>query len=70
MKEKAKTKWLGKTNCDICGKDVRTYKFFFDSKTKMGTWMLMCWPCYNLLGIGKLGIGLGQKYDSFTFEKV
>jgi len=37
MKEKAetKTKWLGRTNCDICGKDVHTYKFFFLSSSQI-----------------------------------
>jgi len=65
-----KVKWLGSDKCDICGSDVRKNKFFFDAKTKKGQWALMCGTCFVLVGMGRLGTGFGQEYDSTTFEKV
>lgn len=42
--------------CDICG--VVAAKV--DGKTVMGPWAYMCGPCWDIHGIGALGLGKGQ----------
>lgn len=72
-------KWFGSpetTECDICTHIhhtttlVKDGEFFVDGKTKQGPWALMCPECFESHGIGRLGQGLGQKYDGKTFEKL
>ena len=62
-------KWLGDlpATCNICNKPLATT--FFDGKTQMGPWAIMCSSCHKVHGIG-LGTGRGQKYDAKTKEKV
>lgn len=44
--------------CDFCGKEAK-----YDGKTQMGPWANMCETCWKQHGVGKLGTGLGQKYE-------
>ncbi len=62
-------KWQGQTKCEFCEKDVTKENCFFDAKTVLGFWALMCNDCFMVHGV-KLGIGWGQKYDSRTLEKL
>jgi hypothetical protein len=66
----SKRRWLGKTRCDFCGEDVRKHKEFFDAKTLLGPWALMCDKCFLMNGEGRIGLGWGQKYDGDTLEKI
>jgi hypothetical protein len=48
--------------CDGCPKKLLLV--CYDTKTKLnGMWANLCPTCYNLYGIGKLGTGLGQRYE-------
>jgi len=62
-------KWCGSqpSKCDLCS--GRLGKVFYDGKTKMGRWALMCHSCFNYYGCG-LGVGKAQKYDTKTLEQV
>jgi hypothetical protein len=62
--------WLGSTRCDFCGDNVTKHKSFFDAITKDGPWALMCDKCFPIHGIGRIGMGVGQKYDGQTKEKI
>lgn len=43
--------------CDFgCG-----YEAKFDGRTKMGPWAYMCVECWTKHGVGRLGLGYGQK---------
>jgi len=42
--------------CDICGEKAK-----YDSKTKSGPWGYLCEKHYEEYGVGKLGVGFGQK---------
>ena len=53
--------------CDVCDQELKVV--FFDAKTKMGPWGILCKDCFERVGIG-LGLGLGQKYDLTTLEKL
>ena len=56
--------WLSPVpeKCDIC--DAVIDVTFYDMKTNMGPWACMCTACATLgPGIGKTGLGLGQKYS-------
>ncbi len=46
--------------CDIC--DGSIINVFIDGKTSMGPWACMCPGCHRENG-GRLGLGLGQKYE-------
>ena len=61
--------WVSSTTCNICGRDATQYDHFIDGKTVHGPWALMCLECFQEHGIG-LGLGIGQKYDSKTLEKI
>lgn len=37
-------------------------EFVYDAKTKMGPWATMSFASFQKYGIGKLGVGYGQKY--------
>lgn len=48
--------------CETCYGPIKDK--FYDAKTNIGPWAIMCPSCFNLgPGIGKLGTGLGQKYE-------
>ena len=53
--------WLGSdpSKCDICHK--KGLRQFYDAKTKMGPWGILCKKCFKTHGVG-LGMGLGQYY--------
>lgn len=58
------TQWLSPPpeKCDTC--DAPITNMFVDGKTTMGPWGCLCSACFLLgPGIGKLGPGLGQKYE-------
>jgi hypothetical protein len=61
-------KWRGEapTKCAICRNSFG--KVFYDANTRMG-WGLVCHGCFTDYGYG-LGIGLGQKYNTSTLERV
>lgn len=49
--------------CDICA--TPTTSVFYDARTRIGGWAFMCEKCFTSgPGIGKLGTGLGQKYEA------
>lgn len=57
-------KWLGAipNKCDTC--DAPIGNIFYDAKTEFGPWACMCPSCFAFgPGIGKLGTGLGQKFE-------
>ena len=63
--------WSGSDKCDICKADLHNVLSFYDSKMKSrSAWALMCDDCYKEHGIGKLGTGLGQRYDGLTFRRL
>ena len=48
--------------CDTC--DTPITDTFIDGKTTLGPWGCLCPTCFTFgPGIGKLGTGLGQKYE-------
>ena len=48
--------------CDVC--DDTITDVFYDAKTTMGPWGCLCERCFTQgPGLGKLGTGLGQKYE-------
>ena len=55
--------------CDFCGRV--NPKEYVDGKTNVGPWANMCTQsplpneptCYEANGIGKLGLGFGQRYQ-------
>lgn len=63
-------KWSSDTTCDFCKKDAtQVGDIFYDGKTILGPWALMCKNCFRKYGVG-LGLGRGQMYDSRTKEKI
>ncbi len=50
-------------NCDLCGLSILAV--FIDGKTAGGPWANMCPYCHRGNG-GKLGTGLGQRYELQT----
>lgn len=54
--------WSGTVgDCDVC--DAPIGPDLYDMKTKQGPWACMCNRCaMHGIGIGRLGIGLGQHY--------
>ena len=56
-----KKRWMGTepSKCDICVKE--NLEEFYDARTKMGQWGILCKKCFNAFGIG-LGLGKGQHY--------
>ena len=61
-----KKMWMGslENGCDICGHPFG--RFFFDAKTKVGTWALLCERCWGVYTDKRLGLGIGQKYETST----
>jgi hypothetical protein len=46
-----------KPACDFgCGKTAE-----YDGMTKMGPWAYMCQSCFDVNGLGELGLGKGQR---------
>lgn len=66
-----KRKWMGSTpvRCDLCSRELKDGKFFYDFRMQTGPWALGCEPCFKMYGVG-LGLGRGQKYSMATLEKV
>ena len=64
MKEKRR-KWLGEMRCSFCRRELATFPWFVDGKTKRGPWAAMCPKCFYEHGTG-LGIGRGQIYDGIS----
>lgn len=66
-------KWFGTwpANCDYCTQPLKETPdgVFYDCKTRLGPWALLCSVCFEAIGCG-LGTGKGQKYDSHTREKL
>ena len=64
-------KWMGGKRCDICQTDVTLQHWFADSPIRgRGYWALMCPSCWHQHGMGAFGIGVGQKYDGKTLNKI
>lgn len=64
------TRWLGPLgNCDFCERPLKGFPKFYDAKTQLGPWALMCPDCYAHYGIG-LGLGRGQEYATDTRLKL
>lgn len=63
-------KWAGSTPviCTCCRQEPK--KYFVDGKTKFGPWTIMCNECWPQFGVGRLGVGFGQKYDAKTLDKI
>ena len=66
-----KKSWLSgrPTKCELCAQPFKNGDVFFDAKTKNGQWGLLCSNCF-VQENGRLGTGLGQKYDLNTLEKL
>ena len=48
--------------CDVCDGDL--VGTFYDAKTAYGHWGCLCGRCFTHgPGLGKLGTGLGQRYE-------
>ena len=62
-------KWLGSNpkNCDVCGEPFDN-KDFYDAKTRLGPWGMLCVACFRKHGVG-LGTGMGQRYMYDPFKK-
>ena len=41
----------------------------YDAKTRQGPWAYMCEEHFKSDGLGKLGLGLGQKLEVYTEEE-
>ena len=54
--------------CDNCHLDLRSFRHFYDAKTRNGPWGWLCEECFRRLGCS-IGIGRGQEYLSTTNEK-
>jgi hypothetical protein len=69
IKEK---KWVGTFPklCDGCGRSLDKFEYFCDARASHGHWGLFCPSCHRSICGGKLGVGLGQKYDSKTLVKI
>ena len=67
-------KWLGSKKCDVCCSLLSESKWFADCRIRVTgrtTWAVVCEKCHAKLAISqKFGPGIGQKYDSKTFEKL
>lgn len=55
--------------CNICGGSLKAASEFYDCKTPRGPWAWMCEKCFHTFHC-KVGIGLGQEYNSKTNEKI
>lgn len=56
--------WVGNPpeKCDWCSNPITTV--FFDARTKAGPWACLCPQCqHGEIGTGKVGPGVGQKYE-------
>ena len=62
-------KWIGSKvdKCDVCNAKITNW--WVDGRTIQGYWANMCPVCFETIGVG-LGIGLGQKYDHATYNKI
>lgn len=60
-KEDSKQRWFGKTECDICHREIQ--ESLYDAKRKDGNseWATMCEDCFHRFGIA-VRWGTGQKY--------
>lgn len=45
--------------CDFC----ETKEAAYDGKTAFGPWAYMCEACWSQNGIGRLGLGYGQRLE-------
>jgi hypothetical protein len=63
------TTWMGAKpeKCDLCKKPLRD--IFIHGLTIYARWSIMCRTCHRIYGIS-LRIGLGQKFDLNTLEKI
>lgn len=68
----AADKWLSAKpkECQLCHKKFKEGDAFIDGAMKAGPWALMCEKCFKTLGVGRLGLGFGQKYDFKTCDKL
>ncbi len=65
-----KVKWLGDKICNFCREDVAKQEYFVDGRVSCtSSWALMCEKCFSVYGEG-IGVGIGQVYNSKTFEKI
>ena len=64
--------WLGRTDTDDFGATITDT--LIDAKTKYGPWALMTPESFKVHGLGRLGLGFGQKYQldstSGKFNKI
>lgn len=59
--------------CDLCR--AVPIDYIIDGRTCVdspggGRWAWMCPKCWALHGVGRLGTGMGQRFDQRTLEKV
>lgn len=55
--------------CNICEGPLASGGKFYDARVRgYSSWAWMCETCFNRHGQG-LDLGVGQEYDSRTFEK-
>jgi len=56
--------WYGSSpeRCQLCGCSLLEEKIFYDAKSLVGPWAIMCLNCFNDKGLG-VGTGLGQVYE-------
>lgn len=58
--------WIGTpiTCCEYCKNPIpqNIGVSFYDAKTKLGHWCILCGACFEIYGIG-LGRGLGQRFQ-------
>ena len=63
-------KWTGAapSNCDGC--NAALTNTFYDARSSDGTgrWGNFCHTCFKLYTPGKLGVGVGQKYERNSSE--
>jgi hypothetical protein len=48
-------------SCDICKTEGRETPAAYDGKTVYGPWAYMCEQHWQLVGVGQLGTGYGQR---------
>lgn len=67
-----KKMWLGsQTACELCHTPFTDIDWFADAYLRtLRTWAIVCPDCHEEHTGGRFGIGVGQKYDAKTKEKM
>ena len=63
-------KWTGSilSNCDGCNAAITNLFYDAKSNSPTGRWGNFCPTCFKLYTPGKLGVGVGQKYERNSSE--